>query len=408
MRRRRRSTGKLFTGGCADGSRAHYAARALTGLDWIIIAFTVLLAVWGYGQGLIAGGLALAGFAAGAFIGSRLGPLLLQEGSHSPYAPLFALIGALLLGSLLASGLEVLGFQLRHRLPEELGVLDGVGGAALLACLGLFLVWIVGAVALQTPGARDLREPIQRSTILRQLNTVLPPSGAILKALARFDPFPAIRGPSANVPPPNAKIARDPDVEAAGRSVVKVLGTACGLGVEGSGWVAGNELVVTNAHVVAGQDDTTVQLRGEGPLLDSDAVWYDPKNDLAILRVPGLAGAPRLPLNVNAQAGASGAVLGFPENGGYDVEPARLGQTATVITQDSYGRGPVQRLITSIRGLVRHGNSGGPVVDGSGRVVTTIFAASTGRQRTGYGVPDSVVKRALGRIRGRVDTGPCA
>jgi Trypsin-like peptidase domain/Colicin V production protein len=380
----------------------------LTGLDWIIIAFTVLLAVWGYGQGLIAGGLALAGFAAGAFIGSRLGPLLLQDGSHSPYAPLFALIGALLLGSLFASGLEVLGFQLRHRLPEELGVLDGVGGAALLACLGLLLVWIVGAVALQTPGARDLREPIQRSTILRQLNTVLPPSGAILKALARFDPFPAIRGPSANVPPPNAKIARDPDVEAAGRSVVKVLGTACGLGVEGSGWVAGNELVVTNAHVVAGQDDTTVQLRGEGPLLDSDAVWYDPKNDLAILRVPGLAGAPRLPLNMNAQAGASGAVLGFPENGGYDVEPARLGQTATVITQDSYGRGPVQRLITSIRGLVRHGNSGGPVVDGSGRVVTTIFAASTGRQRTGYGVPDSVVKRALGRIRGRVDTGPCA
>ena len=408
MRRRRRSSGKLVTGGCADGSRAHYAARALTGLDWIIIAFTVLLAVWGYGQGLIAGGLALAGFAAGAFIGSRLGPLLLQDGSHSPYAPLFALIGALLLGSLFASGLEVLGFQLRHRLPEELGVLDGVGGAALLACLGLFLVWIVGAVALQTPGARDLREPIQRSTILRQLNTVLPPSGAILKALARFDPFPAIRGPSANVAPPNAKIARDPDVEAAGRSVVKVLGTACGLGVEGSGWVAGNELVVTNAHVVAGQDDTTVQLRGEGPLLDSDAVWYDPKNDLAILRVPGLAGAPRLPLNVNAQAGASGAVLGFPENGGYDVEPARLGQTATVITQDSYGRGPVQRLITSIRGRVRHGNSGGPVVDGSGRVVTTIFAASTGRQRTGYGVPDSVVKRALGRIRGRVDTGPCA
>jgi len=380
----------------------------LTGLDWIIIAITVLLAVWGYGQGLIAGGLALAGFAAGAFIGSRLGPLLLQDGSHSPYAPLFALIGALLLGSLFASGLEVLGFQLRHRLPEELGVLDGVGGAVLLACLGLFLVWIVGAVALQTPGARDLREPIQRSTILRQLNTVLPPSGAILKALARFDPFPAIRGPSANVPPPNAKIARDRDVEAAGRSVVKVLGTACGLGVEGSGWVAGDGLVVTNAHVVAGQDDTTVQLRGEGPLLDADAVLYDPRNDLAILRVPGLAGAPRLSLNVNAAAGASGAVLGFPENGGYDVEPARLGQTANVITQDSYGRGPVQRLITSIRGLVRHGNSGGPVVDSSGRVVTTIFAASTGRQHTGYGVPDSVVKRALGRIRGRVDTGPCA
>ena len=95
--------------------------RALTAVDWIIIAFTVLMAVWGFGQGLIAGGLALVGFAAGAFLGARLGPLLLEEGSHSPYAPLFALIGALMLGSLFASGLEVIGFELRHRLPEELG-----------------------------------------------------------------------------------------------------------------------------------------------------------------------------------------------------------------------------------------------------------------------------------------------
>ena len=382
--------------------------RALTAVDWIIIAFTVLMAVWGFGQGLIAGGLALAGFAAGAFLGSRLGPLLLADGSHSPYAPLFALIGALLLGSLFASGLEVLGFHLRHRLPEELGTVDGVGGSVLLACLGLFLVWVAGAVALQTPGARELREPIQRSAILRRLNDVLPPSGAILNALARFDPFPSIRGPSANVPPPNAKIARDPDIRAAGRSVVKVLGTACGLGVQGSGWVAGRDLVVTNAHVVAGQDDTTVQLEGEGPALDTEPVWYDPRNDLAILRAPGLGATPALELNVDARPGTSAAVLGFPENDGYDVRPARLGQTATVITQDSYGRGPIQRMITSLRGLVQHGNSGGPVVDGSGRVLATIFAASTGSQRAGYGVPDSVVERALGRIRGPVDTGPCA
>jgi S1-C subfamily serine protease len=124
--------------------------------------------------------------------------------------------------------------------------------------------------------------------------------------------------------------------------------------------------------------------------------------------VPGLGGTPALRMKVNAEPGTSAAVLGFPENGGYDVRPARLGQTATVVTQDSYGRGPVQRVITSIRGLVRHGNSGGPVVDGAGRVVTTIFAASTGRQRTGYGVPDTVVKRALGGVRGPVDTGPCA
>ena len=380
----------------------------MTTLDWIIIAFTLLMAVWGYGQGLIAGALSLVGFGAGAFLGSRLGPLLLDDGSHSPYAPLFALLGALMLGGVLASSLELLGFHLRRRLGERFGVLDGVGGSLLVACLGLFLVWIGGAVALQTPGARELREPIQRSAILKRLNEALPPSGAILQALARFDPFPAIRGPSADVAPPNAKIARDPQVAAARRSVVRVLGTACGLGVQGSGWVAGQGVVVTNAHVVAGQDDTTVQAGGEGPGLDAQAIWFDARNDLSILRVPALSGVPALSMNVGADPGAQAAVLGFPENGPYDVEPARLGQTATVLTQDAYGRGPVQRTITSLRGLVRPGNSGGPAVDGSGRVVATIFAASTNRERTGYGVPDSVVRDSLRRASGPVDTGPCA
>jgi hypothetical protein len=380
----------------------------LTYLDWIIIAFTVLMAVWGYGQGLIAGGLSLVGFAAGAFIGSRLGPLLLEEGSHSPYAPLSALLGAVLIGGVFASGFELLGFHLRRRLGERIGLLDGMGGAVLVACLGLFLVWIGGAVALQTPGARDLREPIQRSTILKELNAVLPPSGPILQALARFDPFPSINGPSANVPPPDPKIARDPDVAAARRSVVRVLGTACGLGVQGSGWVADKGVVVTNAHVVAGQDDTTVQVDGEGPGLDAEAIWFDPRNDVSILRVPGVSGLPSLPMNVNADSGTAGAVLGFPENGPYTVAPARLGSTSTVITQDAYRRGPVERAITSIRALVRPGNSGGPVVDRSGRVLATIFAAATSRRRTGYGVPDTLVRDALQKARGTVDTGPCA
>lgn len=380
----------------------------MTTLDWIIVAFTLVMGAWGYGQGLIAGALSLVGFVAGAFIGSRLGPLLLQDGSHSPYAPLFALLGALMVGGVFASGLESLGFQLRRRLGERVGLLDGVGGSVLAACLGLFLVWIVGSVALQTPGARDLREPFQRSAIVKKLNEALPPSGPILQALARFDPFPSISGPSADVPPPNAKIARDPDVVAARRSVVRVLGTACGLGVQGSGWVVGNGMVVTNAHVVAGEHDTTVQVGGEGPGLGADAVWFDPRNDLSILRVPAISGVPALSMNVGAGSGASAAVLGFPENGPYHVEPARLGQTTTVVTQDAYGRGPVQRVITSLRGLVRSGNSGGPAVDASGRVVATIFAAATSRRRTGYGVPDTLVRDALRKVHGPVGTGPCA
>ena len=381
----------------------------MTVLDWVILAFTALMALWGYSQGLLVGALSLAGFVGGAFAGSRIGPLLLEDGSRSPYAPLFALGGAFLIGGALATGLEALGFHLRRRLGRTLGVLDGIGGAALLACAGLVLWWVAGAVALQTPGARELRRTIQRSSVMQTLNETLPPSGPLLNALARFDPFPQIAGPDPGVRPPSAAIARDPEVRSAGASVVRVLGTACGLGVAGSGWVAPGGIVVTNAHVVAGQDDTTVQIRGAGPRLDAQPVWYDPRNDLALLRVPAVANVPALELNVNARPGTSAAILGFPENGPYDVQPGRLGRTQKVRTEDAYGRGPVERRITSLRGRVRYGNSGGPIVDGRGRVVTTILASTVGRAgMSGFGVPDTVVRAALARADRPVGTGPCA
>jgi S1-C subfamily serine protease len=381
----------------------------VTALDWIIVAFTVLMALWGFSQGLVVGALSLAGFLGGAFLGARVGPLVLTGGAKSPYAPVFALAGAFLIGGVLATGLEVLGFHLRRRIGSTLGTLDGIGGAALLAAAGLVLCWVASAVALQTPGARGLRKTIQRSQILQALNDTLPPSGALLNALARFDPFPRIAGPSAGVAPPTSKSARDPQVRAAGQSVVRVLGTACGLGIEGSGWVARGGIVVTNAHVVAGESDTSVQLRGSGPHLDAQPVYFDPHNDVALLRVPALASVPPLELDVNARPGTAGAILGFPENGPFDVEAARLGRTQTVRTEDAYGNGPVNRRITSLRGLVRSGNSGGPMVDGNGHVVTTIFAATVGKgEREGFGVPDTVVRDALARASGPVGTGACA
>ena len=112
----------------------------MTTLDAIIVAFAAALALVGFRRGFVVGALTLAGFAAGAVIGSRVGPLILPQGSHSPYAPLFALLGALMLGGVLASSLELLGFHLRRHLGERFGVLDGVGGSLLVACLWLFLV----------------------------------------------------------------------------------------------------------------------------------------------------------------------------------------------------------------------------------------------------------------------------
>jgi S1-C subfamily serine protease len=385
----------------------------VTGLDWLIVAFAAVLAIFGFRQGFIVGALSFAGFLAGAFLGTRLAPLVLPQGSASPYAPLFGLVGAVLGGAILASGLEGLGFRLRRTLIlPGLGLLDGALGAALGAALALGVVWIAAAVAGQANGDGQLRADIQRSAILRELNSVLPPSGPILNALARLDPLPAITGPAPDVAPPQPGVARLPGVRRASRSVVRVLGTACGLAIEGSGWVAEPGIVVTNAHVVAGETDTTVQVEGRGEQLGAVPVYFNPNADIALLRVSGLA-LPTLSLASSTVAGTGGAILGYPENGPFDVQPARLGRTQDVLADNAYGQGPITRLLTPLRGLVRPGNSGGPLVDDRGHVLTTVFASTVGGSvRGGYGVADATVagilREAAAQSRGAVSTGPCA
>jgi S1-C subfamily serine protease len=380
----------------------------MTGLDWVILGLVLLLALFGWAQGFVAGLLAFVGFAVGAWIGARVAPLILSDGSESAYAPVFGLMGGLLLGALLAMGFEGVGARLRRRFDAVpvFSALDGALGAILTAAVGLGVVWILGALAV-SGGSPDLRREVRRSFVLQELNTVMPPSGPLLNALARFDPFPRINGPEVKVAPPRRGITADTDVKAAQASVVRILGTACGLGVEGSGWVAGPGLVVTNAHVVAGQDDTRVLVRGTGPSLSAQAVAFNSHDDIAVLRVPGLH-APALPLASEAKRGGSAAILGFPRNGPFDVRAARIGETRRVVTQDAYGDGPVTRTIVSLRGLVRSGNSGGPVIDAEGRVVGTIFAATTTGVAGGYAVPDSVVREALSGAGGPVSTGHCA
>ena len=384
----------------------------MTGLDWLIIVLAIAMAFWGYQQGLIVGLLSLGGFAIGAFLGSRLGPALLPDGSHSPYAPATALAGALLVGGLVAVSLEGVAFTLRRRLlaptgrPRGWAIAEASGGAVLLVALALGLAWLFGAAALNVPDAKSLRKAVQQSAILRALNDAFPPSSSLINALHRIDPRVAVQGPSPDVGAPDSKIARDRDVRTAGRSVVRVLGTACGLGVEGSGWIAAPGLVVTNAHVVAGETDTTVTPNGSSSSLEATGVHYDPSNDLALLRVSGLGGDP-LSFASQVRSGTAGAVLGYPENGPFTIEPARVGSTGPVITQDSYGSGPITRQLTSLRGDVRSGNSGGPLVDGAGGVMGTVFAATTQGKPGGYAVPNAVVAAALGDVRAPVSTGPC-
>jgi len=384
----------------------------VSALDWVIVGFTILLAFYGYVQGFIVGALSLVGFAVGAFLGTRLAPLLLSQGDRSPYAPLFGLLGALLAGGVFASGLEGLGARVRSalRIPG-LRTVDGLLGAALTACVGLGIAWIIGAVALNASSSRPLRTDIQNSTILRALDEILPPYGPILNALARFDPIPSVHGPAPDVAAPNRRILASPGARVAGQSVVRVFGTACGLGVEGSGWVAAPGLVVTNAHVVAGESDTQVQIDGVGAGHAAHALVFDPRNDIAILRVPGLTLRP-LGLVNKPTSGTAAAILGYPLDGAFNAQPGRLGQTETVDTQNAYGQGHVLRTITALRGKVRPGNSGGPMVNSRGQVLATVFAALTGTARAGgFAVPNDLVRSALHRAEASgaaVSTGPCA
>jgi uncharacterized membrane protein required for colicin V production len=317
----------------------------VTAGDWIALAVIVLVALNGLRLGFVGGVFSLVGVAAGAYLGAKLAPQVLS-GSDSPYTPLIALGGAVLLGTLLQSVASMGGQAIRSALftLPPLRALDSVGGLVLGAAAGVAIVWVAGAVALHIPGQTELREDVQSSRILSEINKRVPPS-RLLDAISRVDPFAAIRGPQARVD------------------------------------------------------------RNDGDFRDARVVYFDARDDIAVLRVDGLQARP---LDVaDPSEGVAVAILGYPDNGPFTATPGRIGQTGVVLTNDAYGRGPLRRVVTTLRGRVRHGNSGGPAVDGAGNVRTTIFAARLGSD-SGYGVPTGAVRDAVARTgAGKVSTGPC-
>jgi uncharacterized membrane protein required for colicin V production len=376
----------------------------VTKVDWVALGFVALAALVGWRKGLIGSAFSAAGILAGAIIGGRLAPHLLHGGSRSPYTPLAALAGAAFLAIVFEAAGSIAGATLRQKLRlTPLRLLDSAGGLAVGAAAGFALVWVVAAVAVYLPGQTELRQGAQRSFVVRRLNELAPPS-RVLSVLASIDPFPSIIGPAAPVASPDPRLLRRPGVRQAAPSVVRVVGRACGLAVEGSGWGARPGLVVTAAHVVAGEHDTAVETSGHRNALPAVAVAFDSRNAVAVLRVSGLRARP-LPL-VDAEPGTAVAILGYPNDGPFSAVPGRIGRTAIVLTQNAYGHGPVTRRITSLRGRIRHGNSGGPAVDGRGRVQTTVFAARIDSQ-AGYGVPADPVRKALAIASGPVSTGGC-
>ncbi len=358
--------------------------------DWIAVLVIVLAAISGFARGLVTGLLSLAGLVVGAILGARVAPGVVGDGSA--YVPLVALAGAALGGMLGQSLGGLAGRSARRTLAvvPPLRMVDSAGGVVLGAATGLAVCWTVGAVLLYLPGQTELRQLAQESTVVSALTEALPPQ-RVMDAVGGIDPFAAIVGPAAGVDAPDPAIARDPQIRAARSSVVRVRGFACGLGIEGSGWIVRPGYVVTNAHVVAGVESPFVD-RGDGRTSRARVVSFDARNDVAVLRLPGFRG--RALAVADPKRGEAAALLGFPGNGPYRVTAVRMGRAAKVGARDAYGRIQLGRSIVALRGDVRSGNSGGPIVNERGQVVGTVFAARRGSD-DGFAVPNEQVQDAV-------------
>lgn len=390
----------------------------MSSLDVLIVLVMLAYAVSGYVQGFVVNLIATAGLLIGGLIGIAIVPRVLSSDDPTLTTSLLAL-GIVIASAAIGQALGTyVGSDLRGALrAAPLRRLDAVGGAALSMVVVLVASWALG-YSVSGTSIPYLAKESRSSAILGKVDSVMP--GQASQALRAFNKvldanlFPRYIDPFADekivaVGPPSDDIIKDPEVRTAADSVVKVLGVArCDRGIEGSGFVYAQGRVMTNAHVVAGVSEPTVTV--DGKRLKARVVLFDPELDIAVLSVDGLGLAP-LSFDTSGAAGDDAAILGFPENGPFDARAARIRDRITLRSPDIYDRGQVLRQTFAVRGLVRSGNSGGPLVSPDGDVLGVIFAASVADGSTGYAVTAEQVQKDAERGRtasSAVDTGGCA
>jgi S1-C subfamily serine protease len=390
-------------------------------LDWILVVVVLAYALSGYWQGFVTGAFATAGLLLGGLFGVWFAPVALGDADPSLLVSLGALFIVILAASLGQGLLQYAGARIRDRITwQPVRALDAVGGAALSAAAVLVVAWALG-VAVSGSRIGGITEPVRSSAVLAKVNEVMPSAaGQFLDAFndvvgttffpRYLEPFSPER--IVEVSPGDKRMLRDPDVRRAGESVLKIRGTNdCGRGVEGSGFVYSQDRLMTNAHVVAGVDDPDVEIGDH--TVPATVVEYDPELDIAVLALD-TGSVPLLPFNAPdtpARSKDDVAILGYPEDGPFDVRAARVRDQQRLSSPDIYGDGKVIRDVYSLRGLVRPGNSGGPIVSSAGEAVGVVFAASVTDDDTGYALTAAAVAQAaaLGvTSEDRVSTGDCA
>jgi S1-C subfamily serine protease len=371
-------------------------------VDVLLLLGVAAFSIVGAHRGLAAQALSLGGLALGAILGSIVAPYFFSD--NSTWLPVAGLIGALVGAFVLGTLAGALGRPVRLFLASHppFSSFDRAGGIALGALIALAIGWLLAVLALHQP-ALGLRAEVRSSAILPRLLSAVPPD-RVLQALNRFDPLPLLPGLGETLPPPDPSVIRSPGAKAAASSVVKLQGTACGVGTQGSGWVVRDDLVATNAHVIAGHEGTRL-LAPNGQSLPASPVYVDATNDIALLRVRGLD-VETLVTNPDGDRPLPVALLGYPRNGPLTATAGTAGNARTVLSPDAYERRVRPRVVVPLRGGVQPGESGGPVVDRRGRVVAMIFGGT--RDGTGgYAVPvDLVLAAAEERLR-PVPSGPC-
>ncbi|MEU7995786.1 MarP family serine protease [Micromonospora sp. NPDC049060] len=391
----------------------------MSAVDLVLLLLMLVFAISGYRQGFVIGVLSFSGFFLGALVGLQLGPLLAQQFVDSGTRVLISLVaifGLAVVGQALAGWI---GSHLRKTITNDVAKrVDDVGGAFVSLFAVLLVAWLV-AVPLGSSSLPWLASSVRNSALLTVVDRVLPDQAQQLSTALRdtvdTNGFPDVFGDLAptrarQVSPPDPALAGSQVVVNSQRSVVKVLGSApsCSRRIEGSGFVYADDRVMTNAHVVAGTRSTVVELNGER--YDSKVVVYDPDRDLAVLHVPGLPGPSMRFAAGNAGSGADAIVLGFPLDGPYNAQSARIRDVDRITGPDIYSGGNVTREVYTIRALVQSGNSGGPLVSSNGLVLGVIFAAAADDPNTGFAVTAAEARPVAlaGAERTRaVGTGEC-
>ncbi|MBK3560281.1 MarP family serine protease [Streptomyces rubiginosohelvolus] len=397
-------------------------------LDILLLLAAVWFAVIGYRQGFVVGILSVIGFLGGGLVAVYLLPVIWDRVTEDAEVSTAVAIGAVVVVIICASIGQAFTTHLGNKLRRYITwsparALDATGGALVNVVAMLLVAWMIGLLLAGT-SLPTLGKEVRTSSVLLGVDRVMPNQAPSwfqdFSSVLAQNGFPQVFSPFANEPitevkAPDPALVGSPVAARAKKSIVKVVGTApsCGKVLEGTGFVFSERRVMTNAHVVGGVDEPTVQIGGEGRLYDAKVVLYDWQRDIAVLDVPDLQARPLqfTGPDDDAETGDSAIVAGFPENGAYDVRSARVRARINADGPDIYHRGTVRRDVYSLFATVRQGNSGGPLLTPDGKVYGVVFAKSLDDPDTGYALTADEIREdiEIGRAANQqVDSQGCA